>query len=70
MNAAQQERARIRARRLYPDSDGFQNAYVRGAVAASAGRPADVCPYRSRGGWTAWRKAWMRGFQSIEPVDD
>lgn len=62
--SVQVTRAWTRARRLY-DSPGFQKAYVRGARAALSGRHADVCPYRSRSGWVAWRRAWMRGFNSI-----
>lgn len=63
-------RAWVRARRLYPRSSGFQRAYVRGVQAALAGRPPDVCPYRSRGGWKAWRAAWLHGHASIVPADD
>lgn len=65
MSAVQVERARTRAKRLYPASEAFQGSYVRGVRAALAGRPADDCPYRRRGGWTAWRRAWLRGHASV-----
>ena len=59
------DRARQRARRLYTSS-GFQDAYVNGARAALDGKSADSCPYRHRrSGWLAWRRAWLRGHQSI-----
>lgn len=59
-------RAWTRARRLYK-SEGFQRAYVAGAKAKLAGKPADECPYRRRpgGGWSAWRVSWMLGWQSV-----
>lgn len=61
-------RAWARARRLYR-SDGFQRAYVRGVQSALAGKPADACPYRSRGGWAVWRRAWLAGYRSIRADD-
>lgn len=67
MNTSSIQMAEARARRLYPRSSGFQGAYVKGARAAIAGRTASTCPYKSAGGWTAWRRAWLRGFQSIAP---
>lgn len=54
-----------RAARFY-GSKQFRMAYVRGARAALDGRPADSCPYRSREGWKAWRKAWLRGYESVK----
>lgn len=70
MSAAEIQRARTRAKRLWPRSKALQATYVRGAVAASAGRAADSCPYRLKQGWgTSWRRAWLAGFQSIAPSD-
>lgn len=68
--AAEITAAWARARRLYA-SQGFQKAYVRGVQARQAGKPADACPYRRRsgGGWQAWRRAWMLGWESL-PLDE
>lgn len=62
---AQMLAAAARARRLYPLSAGFQGAYKKGARARVAGNLASTCPYKGTGGWTAWRRAWLRGFQSV-----
>jgi ribosome modulation factor len=65
------ERARARARRLYPRSTAFQGAYMKGARAALAGKGPDACPYRRdpRRSWTQnFRVAWMRGHASISDV--
>lgn len=58
-----------RAKRLYPRSVAFRGAYVRGARAAAAGAAVDACPYSNRTGWTAWRRAWIRGWQSLASND-
>lgn len=70
MSAVERARARQRARRLYPRSAGFQGAYLRGVEAALAGRPVDTCPYRRKAGWQAWRRAWLRGYQSVAPPEE
>lgn len=66
-------RARERSRRLYPNSEGFQGAYVKGARAALNGQTSASCPYRDDGKKTwrkAWRLAWMRGHQSARTIDE
>lgn len=66
MNA---EQARALARRLYPDSTGFQGAFLNGWRAGRAGRSIDSCPYLRgtrrgvRAGWRpTWRAVWLRGY--------
>lgn len=64
-------RVRRQSRKLYR-SKGFQGAYVAGAVAALGGRPADTCPYaldRMKTWRQAYRRAWLRGYQSINKED-
>ena len=62
------ERARSRARRLYPNSTAFQGAYMKGAHAAAAGLGPEKCPYK-RTTQRSWRQnfrvAWMRGHASV-----
>lgn len=61
-------RARAMAKRLYPRSKNFQGAFVKGASAARAGHPESACPYARDPAKTwrlAYRKAWMRGHQSV-----
>lgn len=68
MNRLDYTLAQDRARRLYR-SRGFQRAYLRGAVAASDGKPASTCPYQPdpRKTWLkVWRSAWLRGYASIK----
>lgn len=71
MNETAISRARQRAKRLYR-SPGFRGAYVAGARAAHNGLSADACPYKRgrRGGWLAWRKAWLRGYESIDRAEN
>lgn len=57
-----------RARRLYRSSQ-FQGLYVAGARARSDGRPRDACPYPATAAktWnTTRRRAWLRGFDSVD----
>ena len=61
------ELAGRRARRAYT-APGFRGAYVRGAAAALAGRPADACPYARdpKKTWrAAYRSAWLAGYTSV-----
>lgn len=61
-------KAQKRAKRLYPNSIHFQNAYLAGVRAAQSGKPPDDCPYwkDSQSTWRrAWRKAWLRGHASM-----
>lgn len=62
------DRARSRARRLYPNSTAFQGAYMKGVRARLAGQGPDVCPYK-RTAQRSWRQnfriAWMRGHASV-----
>lgn len=67
------ERARSRARRLYPDSTAFQGAYMKGVRARLAGRDAKACPYpaTSQRSWRQnFRVAWMRGHASVGSDDE
>lgn len=68
MSSAQIQRAQARAQRLY-DSDGFRGAYVKGARAALHGSSVGSCPYKAQGWGAAYRKSWVRGFQSIAPEE-
>jgi len=60
--------AQKRAHRLYPRSQGFRGAYMKGVHARRAGRSIDACPYPADPTKTwrrAWRLAWTRGWQSL-----
>lgn len=60
------ELAQKRAKRLYRGK-GYQNTYLRGYMAAVAGRSVDTCPYkldRKKTWLLAYRRAWLAGFQS------
>lgn len=58
------------ADRRYPFSRGFRTAFLKGADARRRGRPLDVCPYRSRGGWAAWRRAWQAGWEHVDRAEE
>lgn len=56
------------AYRLYPRSPAFRNTFLRGAKAAVDGLPVSKCPYpvKRNASWaSAYRKAWLRGYQSV-----
>lgn len=62
--------AQARARRLYPKSKGYRNAYLAGWRAARNGADSKACPYPEDGEKTwrkAWRLAWIRGHLSFAP---
>lgn len=61
------DRAMARARRLYPRSKHFRNAYMKGVRAALVGLSENACPYKRDPAKTwlaAYRAAWLRGYQS------
>lgn len=66
------DRARLRARRLYPRSKSYQSVYVKGARAAVGGGQESACPYKPDPlkTWArAYRTAWLRGFRSVSGTD-
>lgn len=62
----EQIRGAARAQRLYPRSKPFQGAYMKGVRAAINELPSSSCPYKPTATWArTFRKAWLRGYQSV-----
>lgn len=61
--------ASVRARRLYR-SEQCRAAYIAGARARERGAGADACPHAPDAGRPTWRtalrRAWERGYDSLD----
>lgn len=61
--------AGARASRLYR-SQQCRSAFLAGALARAAGRPASACPHPAEEGRSTWRtatrRAWERGYDSLD----